>query len=515
MNIGLDADLDSRPYSSERRDRRDRSRSPERWAKGSSPHPPSSSSRPSSFLSIYGLPHDANEAEVQALFAPIPGVVRLTLDRDEDQEEESGTGTRAMLEMASVAAAVAVMDSDWRDGAYFKEHRLRLEYSRAPSPPRGVFDDTDWVCSACRALNFSRRMLCYQCRAPRTAECYSVEPGAPSHVLRIANLEPHVTEQDLEYIVKPHAPLKVVRLVRDKFNGESRGFAFVYFYSVEDATLVMDKLDGTHLPGQRWKLRISFALDRMGLPDSDGGGGINTDGGGDYGQNSKGKNKNKRRRGAERNSDGADPLEMAGWEPKAFDEAALVVDDSGEGGQPSTAAAGGAGAVGNTSQHSHEGYEYDTVSGYMKEISTGYLYDASSGMFFHPTMQQWGTRDIATGEFVPYSAPQEATAAVVSGEEAVERKKGAVAEARGAVAGGKGEVVQSAAVIGAAPQVDPAALEAAAEERARLQREQEVKHQAAKKPLEQPKTVTGSVQGVIHKGKWAQRRAAQQTQQQQ
>ena len=86
---------------------------------------------------------------------------------------------------------------------------------------------------------------------------------------------------------------------------------------------------------------------------------------------------------------------------------------------------------------------------------------------------------------------------------------GAVVEGDRAIVGrGKLTGVPPGAVIGAAPQVDRAVLE----EKARLQREHQMKE---KSPPEKPKTVIGGVQGVVHRGKWAQRRAAQQAQQQQ
>ena len=40
----------------------------------------------------------------------------------------------------------------------------------------------------------------------------------------------------LRYEFSKHAPIKDLRLVRDKFTHVSRGFAFVHFHSVDDAT---------------------------------------------------------------------------------------------------------------------------------------------------------------------------------------------------------------------------------------------------------------------------------------
>jgi RNA recognition motif-containing protein len=42
------------------------------------------------------------------------------------------------------------------------------------------------------------------------------------------------------YTLKAYGPVNDVRLIRDKVTGESRGFAFVEFPSVEDAQRFMD-----------------------------------------------------------------------------------------------------------------------------------------------------------------------------------------------------------------------------------------------------------------------------------
>src|SRR5690348_13948825 len=99
--------------------------------------------------------------------------------------------------MAAVGAAQALMDSEWRSGAHYREHRLRLDFApREEGPGAGPAADLDldWLCPACRALNFARRAACYQCAAPRGADAEAVRPDAPSHVLRVSNLEPGTSE---------------------------------------------------------------------------------------------------------------------------------------------------------------------------------------------------------------------------------------------------------------------------------------------------------------------------------
>lgn len=54
----------------------------------------------------------------------------------------------------------------------------------------------------------------------------------PTHVLVVRGLDENADEEMLRYEFSKHAPIKDLRLVRDKFTHVSRGFAFVHFHSV-------------------------------------------------------------------------------------------------------------------------------------------------------------------------------------------------------------------------------------------------------------------------------------------
>uniref|UniRef100_B9NA53 RRM domain-containing protein n=1 Tax=Populus trichocarpa TaxID=3694 RepID=B9NA53_POPTR len=77
-----------------------------------------------------------------------------------------------------------------------------------------------WMCTSYGCVNFAWRTSCLQCNEPRTDD-------APAADLR---------QEMLRYEFSKHAPIKDLRLVRDKFTHVSRGFAFVHFHSVDDAT---------------------------------------------------------------------------------------------------------------------------------------------------------------------------------------------------------------------------------------------------------------------------------------
>jgi len=328
----------------------------------------------------------------------------------------------ATLEMHSMAAAAALLASEWKDNAYYNnenKNRLHLEYQR------GMSEASDWMCassfcctmnstsyknrvdtdivtpdnvvsvpSESSTINFARRSHCYKCRAPRTPNCLAVEPG-------------HRQKQQE--------------------------------YHQEQALL------------------------------------------------------------------------EAGWEPKAFDAAAVDVEQEQRGNQIKEESLEKKEKRANDQQ---DGYQLDPISGYLKHTRTGYLYDSNTGLYFHPSLQQWGTVNVSTGQFEQYD----------SNKSTVPAPRG-IGGSSGSSAGG-GTKAPKAAVIGAAPQINTDALRLAEEERKqrKLQEEQLLVDTERKvagggggdgNEKGNKNSPAGQVQGVVHRGKWAQKRAAAQQEQQQ
>lgn len=66
---------------------------------------------------MQGLPGDTEDAPLLALFNGVPGVTGLRCVRD------TATGAcrgGAYLHFSAVEAATALLDSEWRDNAFFK-----------------------------------------------------------------------------------------------------------------------------------------------------------------------------------------------------------------------------------------------------------------------------------------------------------------------------------------------------------------------------------------------------------
>jgi RNA-binding protein 5/10 len=76
--------------------------------------------------------------------------------------------------------------------------------------------------------------------------------------LFVISWDENADEEMLRYEFSKHAPIKDLRLVRDKFTHVSRGFAFVHLHSVDDAT------NGTTLEKNGQILRVEHAKSILG-----------------------------------------------------------------------------------------------------------------------------------------------------------------------------------------------------------------------------------------------------------
>ena len=68
--------------------------------------------------------------------------------------------------------------------------------------------------------------------------------------LYVGNLSPDVTEDDLREAFGSFGQITSVKLIKDKFSGESRGFAFVEMQGKQEAKSAMDGLNNKELKGK-------------------------------------------------------------------------------------------------------------------------------------------------------------------------------------------------------------------------------------------------------------------------
>ncbi|KAJ6370779.1 hypothetical protein OIU77_001315 [Salix suchowensis] len=298
------------------------------------------------------------------------------------KEKNSGISRGfAFIDFPSLGAACAMMDRIRDDGLVVDGRKLFFEYSSKPTGGAGgpfaqdksgqhrkITVPSDWMCNICGCVNFARRTSCFQCNEPRTDDSPPADialsnppslgkkgfEAGPTHVLVVRGLDENADEEMLRYEFSKHAPIKDLRLVRDKFTHVSRGFAFVHFHSVKDATKALDATNGTSLEKNGQILRVAYAKSILG-PGTSG-----------LSQSS---------------SLAAAAIEAAafslqydavGWAPKEYNPD----DNQSTGGQEQ---ASGEITVQKDGSAPQSGFVWDEASGYYYDAASGFYFDGNTG----------------------------------------------------------------------------------------------------------------------------------------
>jgi RNA recognition motif-containing protein len=66
----------------------------------------------------------------------------------------------------------------------------------------------------------------------------------------IGNISKEITEKELENIFEDYGQVDLVKIIYDKFTGDSRGFGFLWMQDENQAQTAITKLNGTFLKGQ-------------------------------------------------------------------------------------------------------------------------------------------------------------------------------------------------------------------------------------------------------------------------
>ena len=66
----------------------------------------------------------------------------------------------------------------------------------------------------------------------------------------VGNLSPEVTEDDLRAAFESYGQVTSVKVIKDRFSGEPRGFGFVEMPARQEARSAMDGLNTTELKGK-------------------------------------------------------------------------------------------------------------------------------------------------------------------------------------------------------------------------------------------------------------------------
>lgn len=96
---------------------------------------------------------------------------------------------------------------------------------------------------------------------------YGDQLNEPSSTIFCANLAFGATEDDVSNAFGEHAPVTAVRIPTDMNTGQAKGFAYVQFGTIEEATTAFDGMKGASINGR--SIRIDYASQK---PQNGGGG---------------------------------------------------------------------------------------------------------------------------------------------------------------------------------------------------------------------------------------------------
>ncbi|KAM7525382.1 hypothetical protein LguiA_015284 [Lonicera macranthoides] len=369
---------------------------------------------PSATVVVKGLPQKTTEEDLYQILAEWGPLRHVRVIKEGNSGVSRGF---AFIDFPSLGAARSMMDRFGDDGLHVDGRKLFFEYSSKPTsgaggpsfgpdgaPRPGLVNHksmtvaSDWMCIICGCVNFARRTSCFQCNEARADDAPSADMASsnptplgkkgdacPGHVLVVRGLDENADEEMLRYEFSKHAPIKDLRLVRDKFTHVSRGFAFVQFHSVEDATKALEATNGTTLEKNGQILRVSYA--KSVGPGSGASG------------------------SSQSSSLAAAAIEAAafsqqydavGWAPKEYNPD----DKQSTGGQEQGS---GELAVQKDASAPQSGFVWDEALGYYYDAASGFYYDGNTGLYYDGNNGIWYTYDQQTQQYLPHNDQNDKT----------------------------------------------------------------------------------------------------------
>jgi len=322
-------------------------------------------------------------------------IVSIRVIRDRTSGASRGY---AFVEFDTVESAQDALETTGRlldmDGA-----RCFIEYSMRPNDiAQDKRQRADWVCAYCQELNFARRQECYACgKLKQVQEGLEATDGArdsdsssrqgAQHWLVVNGLEEQTSEEILHYHFSRYAPIKELRIVRDKFTHISKGFGFIQFHSFEDADTARRQTDNHKLEGQDTVLRVSVSHSGLRWQQAA-----------------------PNRASAPASSAAAEAIAAASMVGYSHGSQQLAE-------HPRHSATLAAGPAHTESQGKSMGFQYDPKSGYYYDVSSGFYYDAARQLYYHGLTQKWFTWDAQAKSYVPAEAPPGTSAKAQSDQE--------------------------------------------------------------------------------------------------
>ncbi|KAI6655257.1 RNA-binding protein 5 [Oopsacas minuta] len=227
-----------RPKRSEHRSSKRSSRSRSREYREKTPQP---SKDPSPLILLSNLPTSADRGDIEVSTRPFQ-TREIRILYDTDTRKSRGMG---LIEFAYESDATAWLTQN-KDSFYIFGEKITVEYTVLKAR------EGEWKCAKCNASNYSHRLVCYICSNP-LYESEAVNQGSrppelapPSNVLILRGLKFTTTEEVVRAAICTisNNRVKDIRLIRDRLTKQSRGFCFVEFVGISEATETLDTIFG-------------------------------------------------------------------------------------------------------------------------------------------------------------------------------------------------------------------------------------------------------------------------------
>jgi len=102
----------------------------------------------------------------------------------------------------------------------------------------------------------------------RHKETGNREAPDPSHCLGVFGLSSFTDEKDLMGVFSKYGEVTKVQLIKDRDNGSSKGFGFVYFKTIEEAEKARNETQGLEM--DRRQIRVDYSLTNKPHPPTPG-----------------------------------------------------------------------------------------------------------------------------------------------------------------------------------------------------------------------------------------------------
>ncbi|CAH1439820.1 unnamed protein product [Lactuca virosa] len=361
---------------------------------------------PSATVVVKGLSQKTTEEDLYQMLAEWGPLRHVRVIKERNSGVSRGF---AFIDFPTTGSARSMMDKIGDEGLVVDGRKLFFEYSKPTGGAggsgfgsdgssrsghmnhRSTMVLSDWMCTICGCVNFARRTSCFQCNEPRTDDAPLADMSSsntnsfgkkgetgPTHVLVVRGLDENADEEMLRYEFSKHAPIKDLRLVRDKFTHVSRGFAFVHFHSVEDATKALEATNGTTLEKNGQILRVAYAKSILGP-----------------GTGASSSHSSSLAAAAIEAAAFAQQYDAVGWAPKEYNpDEKQSKGQQEQGGNPKDASA------------PQSGFVWDEASGYYYDAASGFYYDGNTGLYYDGNNGIWYSYDHQSQQYVPCNNDQ-------------------------------------------------------------------------------------------------------------